>query len=191
MPVIQNWYQLEAEKEMWNKTGLLSPITSGSQLSELFIESESDWHLQVKEWEAPGAEWDQLYCWHSAILGELEGRLCQPSPTYNHWSTTYDMPQSLFEIVFLQTSITLRKFRTCLLPCSPSKGLPRFPVHVCARGEILAPIPKTFGNYEKIVFDNISICELFFLSIMEVCTTCLPIRGQPASRWVLLHTIII
>ena len=108
MPIIQNWYQSEAEKEMWNKTGLLSPITSGSQLSELFIESESDWHLQVKEWEAPGAEWDQLYCWHSAILGELEGRLCQPSPTYNHWSTTYDMPQSLFEIVSLQLSITLR-----------------------------------------------------------------------------------
>ena len=34
-------------------------------------------------------------------------------------------------------------------------------------------------------------CEIFFLSISEVCTTCLPIRGQPASRWVLLHTIII
>ena len=110
----------------------------------------------MKEWEAPGAEWDQLCCWHSAILGELEGRLCQSSPTYNHWSTTCDMPQSLFEIVSLQTSITLRNLRTCLLPCSPSKGLPRFPVHVCARGKILAPIPKTFENCETIAFDNIS-----------------------------------
>ena len=152
---------------------------------------QSSYSLKVKEWLAPGAEWDQLCCWHSAILGELEGRLCQSSPTYNDWSTTCDMPQSLFEIVSLQTSTTLRNLRTCLLPCSPSTGLPRFPVHVCARGEILAPIPKHLEIVRQSFLMIFQICEIFFLSILEFCTTCLPIRGQPASRWVLLHTVII
>ena len=131
---------------MWNKTGLHSPISSGSQISELFIESER----VIDTWRRVRPVVLLTLCHSWGAWGEA-------LPIKSHLkSLVYNMPQRIFEIVVLQTIITSHNLRTCFLPCSPSKGLPRFPVHVCARGKILAPIPKTFVNCETIVFDNIS-----------------------------------
>ena len=183
MPIIQNWYQLEAEKEMWNKTGLLSPITSGSQLSELFIESESDWHLAQSE---TSCVVDTL-----PFLGSLRGGSANQVPP---------------TIIGLQL-VTCRKvsLRLCLFKLALRYVIyvPVFflvhPPKACPGSQCMCVHEERywlqFLKHLKIVRHSFLIifqtCEIFFLSISEVCTTCLPIRGQPASRWVLLHPIII
>ena len=133
---------------MWNKTGLLSPITSGSQLSELFIESESDWHLAQSE---TSCVVDTL-----PFLGSLRGGFANQVPP---------------KIIGLQL-VTCRKvsLRLCLfkpalryviyVPLSflvhPPQACPGSQCMCVHEERYWLQFLKTIWNYETLLFGNIS-----------------------------------